>query len=402
MMITKLIKTEEEYQNALEFVSALMDASPGSKEEEELELVAALIEKYEEEHFPVSLPDPVEAITFRMEQQGLTQRDLIPYIGSQSKVSEILNHKRPLSLSMIRNLHEGLEIPAEVLIQKPGATIPEKKYDLSDFPFTLLYNQGYFSGFSGSVQQAKQQAEECLEELFSVFKGNQQNIVLCRNSEGEVNKNYLLAWQARILSIANQQNVKTFNYRDFSIDHIEDIVHKSAFTTGPLKARDYLANIGISLVTLRHLPKTFLDGACFLSPEGRPIIGMTLRHDRLDNFWFTLIHELAHVYLHLGKADGSVFMDDTEQAHGEECDTRELEANQFTSDMLIPPDKWNKERDILLMTMNTSYISELAESMEICPAIIAGRIRHERKDYSLLSNFVGSGEVRGLFEGAKA
>lgn len=117
-MIPKMIKTEAEYREAQATLDRLMDAAPGSPEEQELELLAFLIENYEKEHFPIGLPDPIEAIKFRMEQQGLTRKDLEKYIGSQSKVSEVLNRKRPLSLAMIRALHAGLGISTEVLIQK--------------------------------------------------------------------------------------------------------------------------------------------------------------------------------------------------------------------------------------------------------------------------------------------
>ena len=119
-MEIKVIKTEAEYEATLKRVEALMEAEPGSPQEEELEVLVLLVEKYEAEHYPINLPDPVEAIKFRMEQEGLEPKDLIPYLGSQSKVSEVLNYKRPLSLSMIRSLQEGLGIPAEVLIQKPA------------------------------------------------------------------------------------------------------------------------------------------------------------------------------------------------------------------------------------------------------------------------------------------
>jgi HTH-type transcriptional regulator/antitoxin HigA len=118
-MKPKIIKTEAEHLAALAYLETLMDAAPGSPEEEELELFSVLIEEYEKANFPINLPDPIAAIKFRMEQQGLTRQDLIPYIGSQSKVSETLNGKRPLSLSMIRALHEGLNIPAEVLLKEP-------------------------------------------------------------------------------------------------------------------------------------------------------------------------------------------------------------------------------------------------------------------------------------------
>ena len=126
MIAIKIIKTEKEYEEALARIDALMDADPGSIQEEELELLALLVEKYEEEHFPIDPPDPVEAILFRMEQEGLTAKDMIKYLGSQSKVSEVLNHKRPLSLAMIRNLHAGLGIPLEVLVRQPKEPAEEK------------------------------------------------------------------------------------------------------------------------------------------------------------------------------------------------------------------------------------------------------------------------------------
>jgi HTH-type transcriptional regulator/antitoxin HigA len=121
-MQPKVIKTEAEYEAALARVAELMDAQPGSPDEQELELFALLVEQYEQAHFPIAPPDPVEAILFRMEQEGLTRKDLTAYIGSPSKVSEVLNRKRPLSLSMIRALHKGLGIPADILVQEPRSS----------------------------------------------------------------------------------------------------------------------------------------------------------------------------------------------------------------------------------------------------------------------------------------
>ena len=116
-MKPKIIKTEEEHAAALARVESLMDAKPGSAKEEELELWSLLVERCEQEHFPVDLPDPVEAIKFRMEQEGLQQKDLVKYFPGKNRVSEVLNHKRPLSIGMIRALHRGLRIPAEVLLR---------------------------------------------------------------------------------------------------------------------------------------------------------------------------------------------------------------------------------------------------------------------------------------------
>ncbi|MBC8065030.1 MAG: transcriptional regulator [Chlorobia bacterium] len=118
-MKPKVLKTKSDYQAALVHLEVLMGQS--SPDEAELELWSLLVEKYEEEHFPIATPDPIEAIRFRMDQAGLAPADLQPYMQSKSKVSEVMNRKRPLSLSMIRALHRGLQIPAEVLVQETRA-----------------------------------------------------------------------------------------------------------------------------------------------------------------------------------------------------------------------------------------------------------------------------------------
>jgi HTH-type transcriptional regulator / antitoxin HigA len=121
----KLIKTEEDYSLALKEIDSLFDEEPDTEKGDELELLVTLVEIYEKEHFPISNPSPIEAIKFRMDQMNLTPKDLIQYIGSKSKVSEVLSGKRTLSLTMIRRLNEGLGIPAEVLIQPYGNEVRE-------------------------------------------------------------------------------------------------------------------------------------------------------------------------------------------------------------------------------------------------------------------------------------
>ena len=117
-MKPKVLKSEAEYAEALAKVESLMEARPGSAKEEELELWSLLVERYEAQHFPIGIPDPVAAIKFRMEQEGLRQKDLEKYFPGRNRVSEVLNYKRPLSLGMIRSLHRGLGIPAEVLLRE--------------------------------------------------------------------------------------------------------------------------------------------------------------------------------------------------------------------------------------------------------------------------------------------
>lgn len=115
-MDVKAIKTEEDYQQALNRLEMIFHSSVDSKEGDEAEVLTILIEKYEDEHYPIDAPDPIEAIKFRMEQMGMDKKDLADIIGYKSRVSEIFSRKRKLTLKMIRNLHEKLKIPYESLI----------------------------------------------------------------------------------------------------------------------------------------------------------------------------------------------------------------------------------------------------------------------------------------------
>lgn len=116
-MTLKIIKTEEEYDKALERLEVIFDAEPGTQEGDELELLSLLIKNYEDEHYPIPDPDPIEAIEFIMEQTDMKPKDLVGIIGDKASVSKILNRKRKLTLEMIRNLNEALKIPFEALLK---------------------------------------------------------------------------------------------------------------------------------------------------------------------------------------------------------------------------------------------------------------------------------------------
>ena len=115
-MNIKPIRNDEDLQDAFKHLEPLYQAQEGSIEADEMEILVTLIEAYENKHYPINSADPIDAIKFRMEQQGLTQKDLEPFIGSSGRVSEVLNHKRGLSLPMVKRLHEGLNIPYESLL----------------------------------------------------------------------------------------------------------------------------------------------------------------------------------------------------------------------------------------------------------------------------------------------
>jgi HTH-type transcriptional regulator/antitoxin HigA len=119
-MEIKPIKTERDYQRVLKEIDGLMDAKANTAAGDRLDVLGTLAEAWEEKHYPIDAPDPVAAIEFAMEQRGSSRRDLEAFIGSRARVAEILNHKRSLTLAMIRKLHSGLGIPAEVLIRENG------------------------------------------------------------------------------------------------------------------------------------------------------------------------------------------------------------------------------------------------------------------------------------------
>ncbi|AFL83344.1 putative transcription regulator containing HTH domain [Belliella baltica DSM 15883] len=116
-MKIKPIKNEKDYQNALTRLEVIFDAKKGTEEGDELEILSIIIDNYEKENFPIEMPDPIAAINFRMEQMGLKQKDLVEMIGFKSRVSEVMNKKRKLTLEMIRKLSTNLKIPTDVLIQ---------------------------------------------------------------------------------------------------------------------------------------------------------------------------------------------------------------------------------------------------------------------------------------------
>ena len=395
-MNIKMIKNEHEYEDALAQVERLMDAEPGSPEEDLLEVLSVLIEKYEAEHYPIEMPDPITAIKFRMEQQGLRQKDLIPFIGSQSKVSDVLNGKRELSKEMIRQLHKGLGIPYEVLMQKPDAEYEEKKFDTRDFPFKDMVHKGYFQGYS-NVRQAYMVAERLLDGLYAVFEGDLPSLIYCRHGKQEVDENALVAWQAHVLSLIQGEKLPGFDPNQLDDSFYSELLHLSAYESGVLLVKEHLNNKGIHFITAEHLPKTYLDGASFFAPDGAPVVGMTLRHDRLDNFWFTLFHELAHIKLHLSQDARQVFFDNTIKEGDEDCDPPEQEANAYTWQMMIPQDYWHAFVLPKIQELTRDDIFAIAQDLKINTAIVAGRIRYQLNDYKRFSDLIGRNKVRHQF-----
>ncbi len=400
-MINRLIKTDNDHESALSRIEQLMDAKPGTPEMDELELLTALVEMYEDQNYPISPPDPIEAIKFRMDQLGLTQKDMVPYIGTKGKVSEVFNGKRPLTLAMMRSLNKNLGISAEVLLKEPGGSFPGEMQDMEwhKFPLVEMAKRCWIP----KVKNPKENAEELMRNFISQAGGlDAVSVVLLRQGKGarynlKTDTYALTAWCIRVLSLARNNPLKS-QYEKGTIKRktMQEITRLSYFDDGPLLAKEYLEKHGIHLIIVPHLTRTYLDGAAMLMPDGTPVIGLTLRYDRIDNFWFCLLHEIAHIAKHL-TASNQIIIDDLDlRAHDATLEDRiEQEADDMTLDGLIPKKVWQKIPIKGKVTAQMVY--ELAAQLKIHPAIIAGRVRYERKNYKLLSRHVGIKQVRKHF-----
>jgi HTH-type transcriptional regulator / antitoxin HigA len=397
-MKAKVIKTEGDYEAALARIEQIIDAKPGTPEAEELELLSTLVDVYEEKTYHIDAPDPLTAIQFRMEQEGLKPKDLVQYLGSASKVSEVLSGQRGLSVAMMRNLVDGLGIPADVFLAKPKVT-PTHTLNIENLPWPEMCKRGWLP-FKGPLTQAKRRAPELLVAFTSRVDVNRLSPARLKQrvrSGSEMNLYALIAWQIRVQNLAFEQELRQ-PYKNglVSLEFVREIAKLSYFEEGPKLAKEFLNKSGIYFVTERHLPHTFLDGAAMTLPNGAPLVALTLRFDRLDNFWFTLAHELAHVALHLDKGENEPFFDDLTSEHR---DPAEKDADEFACEALIPKKVWNKAG--LKTKCSPSRVRALAEELRINPAIPAGRIRFEMNDYRICNDLVGIGEVRPWFEQTK-
>lgn len=392
----KVIKTDAEYQSALSDIDTILKiADPSQDQLERLELLSVLVEDYEKINCPVGLPDPIEAIKFRMEQEGLSKKDMQKYIGSASKVSEVLNRKKPLTLSMMRALHDGLGIPAEVLMQEPGKSLPPCVHKIDKYPFNEMFKRNYFDFWNTSLtlSKAKEFAEELLNQFFEGFPIGKQ--IYCKKTgNNDIDINALTAWQCRIFNRLKNVCLPIFRKETLTLDFINSVARLSYYEKGSLLVIEHLNKIGIHVVIEPHLPKTHLDGAAFMLPDGHPVIALTFRHDRLDNFWFTLLHELAHVKEHLNGCRQS-FFDDIDGQTRISADKKEQEANRIAEEALIPNSIWHKEKNTLLTTHNVDKLVDFANRNQVAVAVIAGRIRWERQCFTVFSDQLG--HVKYLF-----
>lgn len=375
------VRTAAQYEEAKVRIAELMVRTDTSSQDE-LDILATLVEQYERRTFALEAPAPLDAIRFRMKQAGLRTRDLEPFIGGRSRVSEVFAGKRPLSLEMIRALHRHLGIPAEILIGSVASAPPVENRAPSAAALQKLRDANFLG----------------IDESFSSFLdralGPGQAAAFWRKSRTErtsakTDHAALAGWLAAVRLLADKIDIKKTR-RPAAATLGRRIAKLSVESDGPRLAKAELARLGIILITLEHLPGTYLDGAALCRSDGTPVIALTLRHDRIDNFWFTLLHELCHVLKHLGK-DTNLILDDLELKGSDEI---EAEADEFAQNALIPPAVWAMEACLGLDGGDVERIAGLAG---VHPAIVAGRWQRDHGDYRRFARLLGRGEIRAHF-----
>ena len=413
MATIRAIRTDEDYESALERIQELLDVLSGADGQvedtehparTELEVLSDLVEHYESRTVEIGYPDPVAAIEFRMDQAGMTPRDLVPFIGSRSKVSEVLSGKRAITMPMARALHQHLGIPADTLLQQPGSSLPDPAGDIdwTKFPLGAMAKAGWIP----TVQRMKDNAEDLVSALMQSAGASSQSAAMLyrKNDHRRVNAkadDYALqAWCWQVMAQAHERTpASSYAPGTITPDFLRTVAQLSVLEDGPNRARDLLFQHGIRFEVVPHLPKTYLDGAALLLDDGEPVIGLTIRYDRIDNFWFTLLHEMAHVGLHLEDGgEDTAFVDDLSlrDVNKGRGDLREEQADEMAEEALIPWEEW--EDSLVRQEPTPMRVMSFAHSLGVHPAIIAGRVRHEHGNYRLLTQFVGTGEVRWHFE----
>lgn len=240
-MNVKIIKSAEDYEAGMARLSALMslDPKPNSKEENELELLALVIQDFERQTVPPVKADPIESILFRMDQMQLTRKDLIPYIGSISKVSEVLSRKRPLSLPMIRRLNHGLGIPADILIEDvetdSSLVHQEPEIDFSRFPLKEMLDRGCFGGFEGNAQRLKDYAEDLVRKFMQDLLPKRMEPAFLRapmhqRGDRQADEMAILAWRMCVLRKAREVvSTREYKYGTITPEWLRELAKLSAF-----------------------------------------------------------------------------------------------------------------------------------------------------------------------------
>jgi HTH-type transcriptional regulator / antitoxin HigA len=371
-MKLKPIRSERELLEAREVLAQLMNDNTEGQQDDEIEVQASLIDHFEATHLPIDAPDPISAIRFRMAESGLAPRDLEPYIGSRARVSEVLSGKRSLSLDMIRSLHAGLRIPYESLIEGSRSRVSFRTSE-SCFAASDLNSPPLFFEYANNAP-AKDLA-------LALHRRTRTQRAAQKTDQGA-----LLLWQAEVTRKAAEHTLSvSYSPSSLSASVLRKIAILSSRRDGPEKAIEALRSLGVLAVFVPAFSGTFLDGATFLDESERPVIGLTLRNDRLDSLWFTLLHELAHIHLHYDilRMPRAIFVDDIEvRAHTtEESEADDLARTSLIPDSILSQVRWDKYT-------TTDEIHAVASRARVNASVVAGRWQRDFQNYRKFARMI--------------
>lgn len=330
--------------------------------------------------------------------RGWTQKELARTLGIKEQQvqryeADLYSTARLVTLLQVADAL-GLEVSEQARLMRQDDS--ETATSAHAYPVAEMYKRGWFSDFSGTLREARRNASRLLESFFREVDVTEDFAALHRKrvrSDSSVDTHALTAWQIRMLALGRRQKLaREFDQTHMSDNWFRELSRLSQDTNGPVLAREWLLNTGIHFLVEPHLPGTYLDGAALRDQWGSPIVAMTLRHDRIDNFWFVLFHELAHIKLHLNDPGPFEFFDDLDS----EAQDLEQEADEYALDRLIPEDQWNS--CLSRFSLDLDMVYEEARQMGVHPAILAGRIRYEQGNFAILTEALGYGQVRRLFE----
>jgi HTH-type transcriptional regulator / antitoxin HigA len=352
--------------------------------------------------FPTSITDIGQTLIEARIAQNLSQRALAERLGMKEQQIQRYEQDRYLTanLNRIAEVADALHLDLVAFFDSRVDTLLDKiapnlraGFDAARLPIKEMKRRGWLDRIRLPENLTGPLSDLDLAAAFVSRAVDSHALHRQHVRSGSKQDEYaLLAWKAQLLSKAatiasGLDKVEPFDGQTI----VGKLTSLSAKATGPLEAITLLREHGVILIIERHLPATHLDGAAMLLDGSIPVIGLTLRHDRLDNFWFTLLHELGHIFLHRDRGLKDGFFD---EEGAPALDDLENEADDFAESAFVPNEVWKKS--FVRFTRDPNQVIQFAKGHGISSAVVAGRIRRERNDYTIFNDLMGSGSLKKL------
>lgn len=342
MTLINSISNKDDLDRANQRLDELIHSPDGSPERDEYRSLFMMVSEFQDTHFPVEIPDGIGMIEFHLENTDLKTSDLVPLIGSKKKVAEVMSGKSPLTVPMIRALNKHLGVDLESLVGYEMID-EEEGIDWTKFPTDTIRKLDWFSDDSKTDKELVEQLIRYAGGLVKIPRAYcRKNFDARRNALTNIYS--LQAWCQKVVGDAlTQSPTNRFDKTKINQDFVDRIALLSLDENGPRKAIDALTKVGIVLVHVDPLPEMYVDCAVMKAKEGFPVIGLTLRDDNIDSFWFSVLHAVAHIWKHLS-AVHYFFVDDF---NIKECQCNvdwsiENEADRIALEALYPSNDWRE------------------------------------------------------------